>query len=292
MKKNNMHNKTNKVITAMKQSRLTPDEKTRMWMRVDAFVKNHPIHITSPYFSKHSFSLFGKVALAGVMVAILSVSGLTYASASALPGDFLYPVKINVKEKMEDALVFTSDAKIAQGKKRVDKRISEVKTLAKQKKLTPARAAVAKTSIQKATDNVSKEIAAADKEPEEKEAIDATLSQAKAAIALIEEPVETADSEKFEEKLEAKTADIEMAELEADLEKAKITDDESFLEFEPAASTDTAAPADEVNAGTGEEKKTEAAKPEEQASSATPATSAAVINAVSTSDSGTESADR
>src|SRR3989344_4937330 len=81
----------------------------------------------------------GRSAVLGVFaVAVLIGGGSTYAAANALPGDVLYPIKININEKILKLAAFTHESEVALSVDLVGKRLSEAEFLAIENKLTPA----------------------------------------------------------------------------------------------------------------------------------------------------------
>ena len=149
--------KFNNLINKMKSERMTEEEKISIHFRVMTFMENNPVskipvRIRSPYFSRFSFARFSKIAGTSMLLMIIGVGGLTYASAGALPGDFLYPVKVSFKEKIEEQLAFTPVKKVAFRQKKIETRYNEVETLIKQNKVTPENISVATTNI-----NIEKE---------------------------------------------------------------------------------------------------------------------------------------
>ncbi len=159
-----MKDKLEKLIRAMKEEQMTPDEKARVYLRVSASTVSPSSYIYSPYFSKFSFPVLVRVA--GVLLLILTVTtaGLSYASASALPGEFLYAVKTNFKEQLEEKLAGTPEKRIALRQQRLEVRFSEVETLIKEKKITPENRSIAETKIQETKEAIVSDLEVINKE--------------------------------------------------------------------------------------------------------------------------------
>lgn len=123
----------------MKSEKMTEEEKTSIRFKVESFVQNNPIDIPqkSPYFSRFHFAKAGKIFATGLLLMVIGVGGLSYSSASALPGDLLYPIKINLNEKIEEKLTSAPEKKIALRQKRIETRFTEVESLIKTQKITP-----------------------------------------------------------------------------------------------------------------------------------------------------------
>jgi len=86
----------------------------------------------SPYGAFFSFSLIRnkKVLILAFVIALLLMGGGTsYAAQRALPGDILYPIKINVNEKIADLMAVTKEAKVKLNKKIIKTRLGEMDKL-------------------------------------------------------------------------------------------------------------------------------------------------------------------
>lgn len=121
-------------IEGLKNIRMTDAEKTRMLERVFS------APIKSPYLKRSPIFIFfsaknTRVVLTSCLVLVLSIGGTTYASGSALPGDLLYPIKINIIESVLDVINSAPERKMVWGEKKVIQRILEAETLAEKGEL-------------------------------------------------------------------------------------------------------------------------------------------------------------
>lgn len=155
-----MENKFNNLINEMKKGGMTAEEKAAIRFKITTFAGNNPVQVAqpSPYFSKFSFASFGKMSLAGLLLVVLGVGGLSSASADALPGDKLYPIKIHIKEKIEESLVFSSEKKVALKQERIETRFKEIETLVKEDRATEEDVIMIAASIEIEKDELSKEL--------------------------------------------------------------------------------------------------------------------------------------
>ncbi len=153
---NNMENNKDlfyKLVGEAKEIKLTERERNSLISAVDAFVLKNPIKkdisigastnpqpIKSPFFNKDWFFAFSErshnyyFAGAFVLLAIFG-TGSALASQSSLPGDILYPIKVNVLEEVK-AVFLPSTLKPEYEIHRAQTRISEVKELAEQDRLS------------------------------------------------------------------------------------------------------------------------------------------------------------
>ncbi len=84
------------------------------------------------------------IAVAAVLILVLSSGGIAYAAEGTLPGDALYPVKVNVIEPLQLALAASPEAKAALQMTFAEYRIDEAALLANDGKLgTTTEAALA-----------------------------------------------------------------------------------------------------------------------------------------------------
>lgn len=144
----------------LKEIQMDEIEKTEIRDTLVRFMASHPLpqkrssawfvraqhKILSPYGNNLSrtMSRFGVGAL---LLVIICGGSLTYASASALPGDLLYPIKINIKENIEASLQTEPEEKLAWQEKRVERRLNEIKDLKVKKDLSPKDVLIAKTVL-------------------------------------------------------------------------------------------------------------------------------------------------
>jgi len=139
--------KLKNLIETLKKEEMTRVEKALVYSKIVIKTEKETQPAQSPYFSGFSFTYFARIAGAFVMIAVLGVSGLSYASASALPGELLYKVKTELKEKIEEKFAFTSEKRIALRQQRIKIRFSEAETLIKEKKITPEKLSIVEAKI-------------------------------------------------------------------------------------------------------------------------------------------------
>ena len=105
-----------------------------------------PIRVTpSPiaFFSPHLLS-----SLAFVLILTVIGSGTAYAAEGALPGDVLYPIKVNVNEKIAAAVAVSAEAKAAVHARLAERRMEEAQTLASRGTLTADAKAVLEANFE------------------------------------------------------------------------------------------------------------------------------------------------
>lgn len=121
--------------------KLTESEKNLM--RANLVSKMSQTNIKSPYsFSSYFLNPMFSVITAFVFV-IIGGAGVSFSAANALPGDFLYNIKVHVNEEVAGVLISSPKQKLIWQEERVQKRISEIHTLAKAGNLTKEKSELA-----------------------------------------------------------------------------------------------------------------------------------------------------
>lgn len=165
----------------LKMISLSEKEKDTLRYRIEQFISFNPIrsevHVPKKtfYFSIFTFKALGK-AVSLVLIALIVVggSGVSYASTDSLPGDKLYNVKINVNEKIEEKLAFSTEAKVVVQRQQVERRLTEAQKLVEKKDLSPEKKEIVKTNLEKNVKDVTESIENLKKEGKIEEALDTT----------------------------------------------------------------------------------------------------------------------
>ena len=150
MNKDNIEN----LIHSLSSVKMTRKEKSLMQRQLLAFT--YAQSTPSPY-QRYFVSIQKTFALA--LVLVLAIGSITKpASAGALPGDFLYAVKI-MHEEIQAATINAPEKKVTNEIKRTETRIKEATLLAKDKGLDKEKKEKLAKDIKKHTDKVKEEIA-------------------------------------------------------------------------------------------------------------------------------------
>ena len=127
-------------------TRLTPEEKSAMRSVLLRTMAYTPTPVVSPYLSFITAPQFVRVT-AGALVVVLLVGTTTYAAQGALPGDFLYPVKTQINEKVQSALATSDEAKAQLNVDLAVERVQEAEQLAVTNRLSSTTVAELETSF-------------------------------------------------------------------------------------------------------------------------------------------------
>ena len=125
-----------KIFGDMGKTSLSKDEKGQIRSRLLAFIGTHPVRegFTIRHLWQRSsiFSSLKNLKLMPIIIAIfILLGGSVSASAeNSLPGDFLYPVKISVNEKVISAFKLSSDAKANWEVRIAERRLEEAEHIA------------------------------------------------------------------------------------------------------------------------------------------------------------------
>lgn len=195
-----MEERFKNLINAIKQNKLTSSEKSEMFKKINAFIdynagKTHSsiFYHVSPFVFRSPFVMAGKMASVLVIILVIGGGSLSYASSESLPGDFLYPVKIHLKEKIEEKFAVGAEKKLALRQKRIETRFGEVETLIKEKKITKEKISLVQSKIEIEKAKASEDLKELKKEDTEKaliaeNTIETSIEEHKDAISSLIEP--------------------------------------------------------------------------------------------------------
>ncbi|OHB24817.1 MAG: hypothetical protein A2542_03010 [Parcubacteria group bacterium RIFOXYD2_FULL_52_8] len=131
------------LYKAKQQIRLAAEEKARMREALRAHIAAVPpqMVISSDYEEQSRWLtmqiLSYRSVTAFTLVVMLLASSVSFAAASALPGETLYAIKRQVNERVKTALALSPDAQIAVHTGLAIERLSEAERLAQAGKLSP-----------------------------------------------------------------------------------------------------------------------------------------------------------
>ncbi len=144
----------------LKEIKLSPIEKTEIRDSLLNFMAAHPPVQTSfiaKFFTQEKFIIspyagismhMGKVLVFSFLGLMITGGSLTMASANSIPGEILYPIKINIKEQVEGALKTQPAEKLAWKGKKVERRIQEIKELKEKKDISKSDVVIAQAILQ------------------------------------------------------------------------------------------------------------------------------------------------
>lgn len=162
------------IFRSARDVRLSAEEKTFVRSRLIAFIEALPSRSPSPTPSLlHSFTFLRfrqhlrnrlvfipKFAPAlAVLLLSVSASGAAYAAEGALPGDFLYPLKVRVNEEARSALALSPQAKAEWEARRAERRLEEAEKLAALSRLDPEAGEAVEESFVSHAEKVNERIA-------------------------------------------------------------------------------------------------------------------------------------
>jgi hypothetical protein len=122
----------NPLKTALGIVRLTVQEKEQGRREFIAFMEKKSF--LSRFFGSMRRPAMSLAASLGIL-AVFS-SGVSYAAESSLPGDTLYPIKVEVNEEVQEFFRFTPEAKAEWDLERMARRMAEAEELSTQGKLS------------------------------------------------------------------------------------------------------------------------------------------------------------
>lgn len=124
-----------KLLRSVKHTKLTRESKDALRHSVIDFMKEHPVRTTeytrlpergrSFVFSQFiSINTLQNMTLA-IIVALIIGGSTSYAAEGAVPGDFLYPVKVEVNENLRSALALSTGAQAQWDTRVAERRVEE-----------------------------------------------------------------------------------------------------------------------------------------------------------------------
>lgn len=117
----------NKGVGEIKELTMTQAEKERMFLNILSSHAKKPQ--ASPYLFHWSYRM--TVVVLPLLAVVVLSSGVVFASGRSLPGDRLYPLKVNVVEKVQGALIFSPERAAEYESDLANGRLREAEALAK-----------------------------------------------------------------------------------------------------------------------------------------------------------------
>jgi hypothetical protein len=127
-----------KGIMEIRKITMTPEEKKRIFENVLSYQNYEEKPVPSPWFSFGFFIQRNRILSYGTMAVLFVVLGggsFVFASEKSLPGNALYPFKVNFVEPIHSALLLYPEEKVEYESKLATERLVEAETLAKENKL-------------------------------------------------------------------------------------------------------------------------------------------------------------
>lgn len=129
--KKRLFNKTKKI-------QLTAEEKSAVRDNLLKFMDANPVRINEDArLTPHPMhQIFLKPVTAVAAVVVMAAGGTSFAADFSLPGDILYPMKVNVNEKIEGWFAVSAESEANLALKLAEKRLEEAEKLAIEGKLS------------------------------------------------------------------------------------------------------------------------------------------------------------
>jgi len=216
-----MNKITKKFLKYLKSVKLSEKEKDVLRYRISEFIAFNPIRSNSHipkksfYFSIFTLRAISKgVALVLIVLIVVGGTSVSYASTDSLPGDALYSVKININENIEEKLALTKEAKVEVQSAKIERRLTEAKTLSDKKELSPENKKIVNENLKKNVEKVTQTIEVLKNEGNIELALAATSKITPVLEAHREVLVENKDKkDKQDQEAKPKTLQIENASL-------------------------------------------------------------------------------
>ncbi len=174
----------NNLIDELQSVHMTKDEKAQLknrvflaidkaeaTLKVDSLAPVAPVSIKSISYganavrrsvSKSWYSYFAEkkfVPAFAVLLILVSTGGASIAAERALPGDFLYPLKININEEVQGLAAITPEAKAKFALEVTDRRLKEAAVLSSQGRLDSNTSTIISEQLLKQAGQVKNQVA-------------------------------------------------------------------------------------------------------------------------------------
>ena len=137
--------------------RLTDAEKKVSFEKIEAFVRANPLPMRSPFTIHH---LLLKRMSYYTMVAILfTVTSISLYAEGSLPGEYLYPVKVEVNDSLKVFSAFTAESRAETHINIINQRIQEIDEASEKGTLDVEALEYAAASLDEHTESVAELIA-------------------------------------------------------------------------------------------------------------------------------------
>ena len=216
--------------------RLTEQEKTQLRSNLSYFMKlvqvrknilprHQPQMAFSHQRSQMQNILRNMTFLATLLITAVLGGGVSFGAEQALPGDFLYPVKVGFNEEVRSALAISPEAKAQWQAERANRRLDEAEKLASQGKLTAENRTQIEENFEKQSESFNKHVAELNTENNTSAAVNVTsnFETALTAHARIlgrlanDKKEEASDVNDIITKLQARTKGISQARAKAEV---------------------------------------------------------------------------
>lgn len=133
-----MKNNLEQQLKKMRNIKLSEEEKRDLKASIDAHARVGDVRNANPsrqYEQRsHILAVFikSKYSMTGLAIGLMLLvgGGTSFAAQDALPGDFLYPVKTEVNERVEGAFAIGAEAEAEFESERAERRLTEAQKLA------------------------------------------------------------------------------------------------------------------------------------------------------------------
>jgi hypothetical protein len=193
----------NSLIDDLKKVSLTKEEKSRLFAAIDSYAEKNTVKkdhaVESPYSIKSPYPYFVFVwkhiqtkpfayAVASIAAVVLIGGTSAFASQQSLPGDILYPIKVNIVEPLKVALAGSADARQKVEVALVGERLKEAETLAVQGRLASSTADNLEQAVVAQVQTIQPQLS-----NKNKDVLDVTLSAHDSILQSIQDHMPNAD---------------------------------------------------------------------------------------------------
>ncbi|HEY4477634.1 MAG TPA: DUF5667 domain-containing protein [Candidatus Paceibacterota bacterium] len=149
------------LVRHAKGIRLNASEKTSAKEALVSFMESHPFESRS---APSRFIVYARRTLAAFGASALLVGTVSYAAEKSLPGDTLYPIKVNINERVVTLATLSPEKSAAWQSRIISRRLEEAESLTSNGSLDAEKLAEMEARIDTASEKVTEHINEFEKE--------------------------------------------------------------------------------------------------------------------------------
>jgi|GEM_PF-5730753 len=153
-----------KIISDFQKINLSADEKSALKDRIISSINIQAIRQERGQKEFSVWSFFANprlsVSFAALAIFILSGGGVMAGASRALPGDFLYPIKTEVNERLAGVFDFSEIAKASREVRLVDRRLQETQAVIASGRLSPEAREVVERKLERHVEKITSYVGA------------------------------------------------------------------------------------------------------------------------------------
>lgn len=221
-------------LNALRNQKLSKEERVSLYARINSSIKT-PTHTPSPFLQTSTFrmvkrhaSLFSRFALVASIIIVIGGGSATFASATALPGDTFYPMKIS-SEKFALSIIQDPEKKLNLQTQHIENRLIEAKTLLEKNEVSKEAEAILSENLEANVKDMTETIQTLQKEGE----VEAIIKNTNELAPILKSHKKVLVEVKEKAKEDAITKEAKKTETDSSLTEIAIQDEPTSADTAP-----------------------------------------------------------